>query len=198
MSADLASAPNYYAVLEVSNAATAAEIRRAYRELSKRYHPDTTQLPLPVAKEKFQQIKDAYVTLNDPKERHLYDVQLRLAREASRSLNVPPLHWQRQGSVSPPMQSRAAYLDPTERPLSSGELFVLFVLGLAFLGCLLLAIAIGLTRGDDAVVPVGVETAPPPVESSPVEFYIPQDVSFVKGFPTKTAIAIGSASEILK
>jgi hypothetical protein len=46
--------------------------------------------------------------------------------------------------------SKSAYLDPSERELSPGEIFALFILGLTFLACLLLAIAIGLTHGDAA------------------------------------------------
>jgi hypothetical protein len=47
--------------------------------------------------------------------------------------------------------SKSAYLDATDRPLSPGEMFALFIMGLTILGCLLLAIAIGLTRGDAAL-----------------------------------------------
>jgi len=46
--------------------------------------------------------------------------------------------------------SKSAYLDASDRPLSSGEIFALFMLVLTFVGCLLLAVAIGLTRGEAA------------------------------------------------
>jgi hypothetical protein len=40
------------------------------------------------------------------------------------------------------------YLDASDRSLSSGEIFVLFILGLTIIGCMLLAIAIAILRGE--------------------------------------------------
>ncbi|GFZ96944.1 J domain-containing protein [Okeania sp. KiyG1] len=54
---------NYYSLLGLHPQASNQEIRRAYRELSKRYHPDTTDMPEALAKAKFQQINEAYATL---------------------------------------------------------------------------------------------------------------------------------------
>lgn len=142
------SEPTYYYLLKLHPSASAIEIRRAYRELSKIYHPDTTDLPAAVAKVKFQQLNEAYATLSNPERRFTYDLKIGYSRygviQAPPDLNRPVSHsynW-----------SKSAYLDPTDRPLSSGEIFVLFVLGLTFLTCLLLAIAIGLTRGDAALL----------------------------------------------
>jgi hypothetical protein len=140
-------ATSYYALLGLHPSASPLEIRRAYRELSKRYHPDTTDLPAATATSKFQQLNEAYATLSSPERRVLYDQKIGYSR-----LNViqaPP------GLDDPVTQPKrvyksSAYLDPTDRPLSPGELFALFILGLTFVGCLLLAIAIGLTRGDSA------------------------------------------------
>jgi curved DNA-binding protein CbpA len=149
MPANTVSALNYYALLGLTNGASVPEIRRAYRELSKRYHPDTSPLPQEEAREKFQQIKDAYTTLSDDRERHLYDVKLRLERDELRGgLHSPGKY----GPYGPPGGSRAGYREPSERPLSGGELFVLLILGITLVGCLLLAIAIGLTR-ENATVP---------------------------------------------
>ena len=135
---------SYYTLLGLHPRASALEIRRAYRELSKRYHPDTTELPNAIATAKFQQLNEAYATLSNPERRLNYDLKIGYSRlhviQSPLDLNRPS----RQG------QSNSAYLDPTDRPLSSGEIFVLFILGLTFLGCLLLAIAIGLTRGNVA------------------------------------------------
>lgn len=128
---------NYYEILGLALGAGAVEIRRAYRELSKRYHPDTTDLPVEVAKAKFQILNEAYATLSNPERRDFYDRQLGYRR------------WQaRQQSFDTQATKSSAYLDPTDRPLSAGEIFALFVLGLTFLSCLLLAIGIGLARGD--------------------------------------------------
>ena len=138
---------SYYALLGLHPSASPLEIRRAYRELSKRYHPDTTDLPATTATSKFQQLNEAYATLSSPERRVLYDQKIGYSR-----LNViqsPP------GLDDPVRQPKrvyksSAYLDPTDRPLSAGEIFALFILGLTFVGCLLLAIAIGLTRGGSA------------------------------------------------
>ena len=128
------SKPNYYEILGVSRFASGETIRRAYRELSKRYHPDTTTLPIAVAQEKFHQINTAYTVLISPQQRADYDQQL----------------WQSTLPPAPTLQQiqqmYSAYLDPTERPLSAGELFALFLLGLTFVGCLLLVVALGLAR----------------------------------------------------
>jgi curved DNA-binding protein CbpA len=70
------SKPTYYEILGVSRFADGETIRRAYRELSKRYHPDTTTLPLAVAQEKFHQINTAYTVLISPQQRAIYDQQL--------------------------------------------------------------------------------------------------------------------------
>ncbi len=140
------SALNYYALLGLSNGATIPEIRRAYRELSKRYHPDTSNLPQEEAREKFQQLKDAYTTLSNDRERHLYDVKLRLERDGigGNGVTLPP-NWKRTPD-SAPGRSTGTSREPSERPLSPGELFVLLILGVTLVGCLLLAIALGLTR----------------------------------------------------
>jgi len=53
-------------LLGLHPSASAIEIRRAYRELSKRYHPDTTDLPPAIAIVKFQQLNEAYAALSNP------------------------------------------------------------------------------------------------------------------------------------
>ncbi|WP_414620935.1 J domain-containing protein [Calothrix sp. CCY 0018] len=136
----------YYSLLGLHPAASVIEIRRAYRELSKRYHPDTTDLPTAVAIVKFQKLNEAYATLSNPQKRLTYDLKIGYSRfgviQAPSDLNRPV-----SGNR---YTSKSAYLDPTDRPLSPGEIFALFILGLTFLGCLLLVIAVGLTRGEAA------------------------------------------------
>lgn len=140
---------NYYTLLGLHPSASAIQIRRAYRDLSKRYHPDTTELPQDRATAKFQQINEAYATLSNPERRMRYDLKIGYSRisviQAPPDLNPSP----RQAWVS-----KSAYLDPSDRPLSSGEIFALFILGLTFLGCIILAIAIGLTRSNPGFQPV--------------------------------------------
>lgn len=143
---------NYYMILEVVPTASVQEIRLAYRKLSRLYHPDTTTLPASTAVDKFQQLNEAYATLNDPKLRLAYNQKLGLYRKIpSPPIPAPPVP---REPVTRAAQSRSAYLDPSDRPLSAGEVFALFILGLTFVGCLVLAIAIGITRGEKVLQPL--------------------------------------------
>jgi curved DNA-binding protein CbpA len=63
---------NYYKVLYVSPNATAAEIKKAYRQLALKYHPDKNNGDLS-AEVKFKEIAEAYETLSDPEKRRNYD-----------------------------------------------------------------------------------------------------------------------------
>jgi curved DNA-binding protein CbpA len=63
---------DYYAILEVGEGATREEIRRAYRALAKRHHPDRHQGDR-TAEMRFKQIAAAYSVLNDPEMRSKYD-----------------------------------------------------------------------------------------------------------------------------
>lgn len=145
-------ASTYYGLLGVHPSASGREIRRSYRELSKRYHPDTTDLPRAIAIAKFQQLNEAYATLSNPERRLAYD---RTIRYSHIPVIQPPDGFISTGKPSHvPQPCSATYLDPSDRPLSGGEIFALFILGVTFIGCLLLAIAVGLTRGETAFPPV--------------------------------------------
>jgi hypothetical protein len=137
---------NHYTLLGVHPSASVREIRQTYRELSKLYHPDTTTLPGPIATQKFQQLNEAYATLSNPDRRTAYDQKIGYSRIAV-SQPLPSLN-------KPQPKSSSAYLDATDRPLSAGEVFALFILGLTFVACLILAITIGLTRGEEAFKPI--------------------------------------------
>ncbi len=129
----------YYDLMNLHPSASTIVIRRTYRQLSKEYHPDTTKLPANIATTKFQKLNEAYATLSSPEKRSLYDLKIGYSR-----LNVI-----QATSWSEPDQekwSRTAYLDPTDRPLSSGEIFVLVLLGLTFIGCIVLVMAIAYFR----------------------------------------------------
>ncbi|MCP0886400.1 molecular chaperone DnaJ [Ligilactobacillus sp. WILCCON 0076] len=60
-----------YDVLGVSEDASADEIKKAYRKLSKKYHPDLNKDP--GAEEKFKEISEAYETLSNPQKKAQYD-----------------------------------------------------------------------------------------------------------------------------
>jgi len=61
--------PSYYELLQIGPDASAKDLRQAFRSLSKRYHPDTTELPQQQAQEAFRQLQQAYLTLSDPDRR---------------------------------------------------------------------------------------------------------------------------------
>lgn len=134
----------YYDLLGLTPAASVQDIRRAYRELSKLYHPDTTALPAAIATAKFQDLNDAYATLSSPERRSVYDLKIGHSRVRVMQSSID---LSRSGSDGRRSRS-SAYLDPSDRPLSAGEIFALFILGVTFVGCLILVIAVGMTRGD--------------------------------------------------
>ena len=63
---------DYYKVLGVSKAATQDEIKKAYRKLARKHHPDLNKED-PNAKAKFQEINEANEVLSDPEKRKKYD-----------------------------------------------------------------------------------------------------------------------------
>ncbi len=64
---------DYYQLLGVSRDATPDEIKKAYRKLALKYHPDKAKGDKKQAEEKFKQISEAYAALSDPQKRTEYD-----------------------------------------------------------------------------------------------------------------------------
>ena len=63
---------DYYQILGVDKKAQESEIKKAYRKLAMKFHPD--QNPgNQIAEEKFKDVAEAYEVLSDPKKRNLYD-----------------------------------------------------------------------------------------------------------------------------
>ncbi|MCI5071962.1 DnaJ domain-containing protein [bacterium] len=65
-------AESFYDILGVSKNASAQEIKKAYRALAKKYHPDVNQGDK-AAEDKFKQVTEAYAVLSDEKKRQQYD-----------------------------------------------------------------------------------------------------------------------------
>src|SRR5689334_24237593 len=62
---------DYYAALGVERGASQDEIKKAYRRLAQKYHPDVSKEP--EAEARFKEIGEAYETLKDPEKRAAYD-----------------------------------------------------------------------------------------------------------------------------
>jgi len=63
---------DYYRILEVSKTASPEEIKKAYRKLALKYHPDRNKGDR-AAEERFKEINEAYAVLSDPEKRRQYD-----------------------------------------------------------------------------------------------------------------------------
>lgn len=66
--------PDYYKILGLTPLATSDQIRAAFREMSRKYHPDASRAPS--SEGKFIQIQQAYQVLTDPEQRSSYDRRL--------------------------------------------------------------------------------------------------------------------------
>lgn len=64
---------DYYEVLGVDKNATSEELKKAYRKMAKKYHPDANMDNKKEAEIKFKEVNEAYETLSDPQKRKMYD-----------------------------------------------------------------------------------------------------------------------------
>jgi DnaJ domain len=171
--------PNHYRLLGLHPSAGDQQIRRAYRDRSRLYHPDTTKLPPLLATQKFQRLNEAYGILSSPERRRLYDLSIGYSRwsvvqsQSPVTPNPAAMHRTQANSTGAPAsvteqyeRTASAYLDATDRPLSPGELFALFILGLTFAGCLMIAIFVGLSQSSPQALGEPVRLDPPPSSKS--------------------------------
>eukprot|EP01084_Bolivina_argentea_P115619 205582_1 len=62
---------DYYTVLGVARGVDEKEMKKAYRQKARKFHPDVNKEP--GAEEKFKEISNAYEVLSDPQKRNIYD-----------------------------------------------------------------------------------------------------------------------------
>jgi curved DNA-binding protein len=87
---------DYYEILGVPRDADKDQIRKAYRKLAHKYHPDVSSEP--DAEQRFKEVKEAYEVLSDPEKRAAYD-QLGSGWQAGQQFEPPP-NWGQQFDFS--------------------------------------------------------------------------------------------------
>ena len=132
---------NCYDLLGVSTSANNAELRKAFRQLSKQLHPDTTSLPSEEATRQFQNVCEAYDLLSDPVLRANYDLLLKKETNLISQKNEPYLE-----NLQPVQFSKSIGV---RRPLSGGELFSLLLLIASISLSLALGVFIAFLRGGN-------------------------------------------------
>lgn len=87
---------DYYKILDVPRGASAEDVKKAYRKLARKFHPDVSKEAN--ATEKFKDIAEAYQTLKDPDKRAAYD---QLGEQKPGAEFRPPPEWQQRYSDTP-------------------------------------------------------------------------------------------------
>ena len=133
---------SYYKILGVNENASNHELRKAFCKLLIELHPDTTSLESEDAKNKFQQVLEAYENLNNSNLRKLYDEKLRVNSKKPNKTNL-------NVSNTLVMDVNNQQLVGNRRPFSNGEIFSLFLLIIIIFISLFLAIVIASFTGKE-------------------------------------------------
>jgi curved DNA-binding protein CbpA len=129
---------DYYRVLGVARDASTSEIRRAYRRLARRHHPDRN--PGPDSPERFQTLAEAYAVLGDPARRARYD----------HTIQPPALHDDPRARPAGRTRRGVLELSPREARLAATTPLTLTTAdGIA------IVLPAGLADGDQVTIAVG-------------------------------------------
>ncbi|XP_049858950.1 dnaJ homolog subfamily B member 6-like isoform X1 [Schistocerca gregaria] len=79
---------DYYRILEVSKTASTADIKKAYRKLALKWHPDKNPNNMEEATKRFKEISEAYEVLSDESKRRVYDQRQKASARSPRSFNI--------------------------------------------------------------------------------------------------------------
>jgi molecular chaperone DnaJ len=103
---------NYYKILGITQKTTKADIKKRYRELARKYHPDTNA-GSKTAEDKFKIVAEAYEVLSDAKKRKEYDRQQSYQKRAPRRPTGQP-NWNSPpgGFGKGPRDSQKGYEEP--------------------------------------------------------------------------------------
>jgi DnaJ-class molecular chaperone len=132
---------NYYIVLGVDNTASFAEIKAAYRQLAKKFHPDKNQ-GNKAAEDFFKEVQQAYGVLSDPEKRRKYDLKFSYTTtKQDYKKSGPSVPY--TGNAYQYAQQQAAYSQQKPNPVPgrtvrkkpdrSENLYILLSIGIAFL-----------------------------------------------------------------
>ncbi|KRK00227.1 uncharacterized protein Dyak_GE14089, isoform E [Drosophila yakuba] len=74
---------DYYKVLDVARSATDSEVKKAYRKLALKWHPDKNPDNLEEANKRFRELSEAYEVLSDARKRRIYDARATLHKSST-------------------------------------------------------------------------------------------------------------------